>query len=57
MIGNNYDTDGQELGQSICEEEYNMDFKSYSDGELECEGKIARDNYDGIKIKLNEVNS
>ncbi len=40
------------LGQSICEEEYDMDFKSYSYKEdtLECKPKTKI--YDDIKVRI-----
>jgi len=44
--------DTEELGQSICEEEYSMDFESYMRNELTCKDRIVSGNYDGIKIVL-----
>ena len=41
----------EELGESICEEEYNLDFESYIDGVLIC--KPFKESYDGIKIEIN----
>lgn len=43
-----------ELGQAICDEEYDMDYLTYWSGELKCQPKkdIAQGSYDGIKIKL-----
>ena len=37
-----------ELGNSICEQEYNQTFDSYSDGTLYC--KPVAESYDGIKV-------
>lgn len=42
-----------ELGQAICEEEYDMDYKSYNNKVLECQPK--RDDYDSIQIKIDYV--
>ncbi len=42
----------QELGQSICEEEHNMNFKSYNDGVLECKPMPKEKKYDGIKVRI-----
>ncbi len=43
-----------ELGQSICDQEYNMDYESYDDGELTCKPKeIAKQKkYDGIVVNI-----
>lgn len=38
------------LGQSICEEEYGMDFESYIDNTLRC--KPFTESYDGIKVEV-----
>lgn len=43
--------DGEELGQSICEENYDMNFESYYDKVLTCKPKL--ESYDGIKIDIN----
>ncbi len=42
----------RQLGQSICEEEHHMDFKSYSDGVLECKPAPEEEKYDGIKVRI-----
>ena len=42
--------DIEELGQSICEEEYNLDFESYIDEVLKCKPLT---NYDGIRVEIN----
>ena len=39
-----------DLGQSICEEEYNQTFDSYSEGNLYC--KPLAEHYDGIKVVI-----
>ena len=49
------DSDIQELGKSICEQEYKQNFKSYSTSRgLECVVKQKEDviKYDGIKVRL-----
>ncbi len=40
----------KELGKSICEEEYEMDFESYDDKVLRC--KPFTENYDGIQVEI-----
>ena len=40
----------KELGKSICEEEYRMDFESYYKGTLKC--KPFTESYDGIKVEM-----
>jgi len=40
----------EQLGQSICEEEYGMDFESYQDNTLRC--KPVKEKYDGIKVEV-----
>lgn len=44
--------DGKKLGQSICEEKYDMDYKSFDGETLECKAKPKIEKYDGIKIKI-----
>ena len=34
IIGDGFNENAQQLGQSICEEEYDMDYQWYHDGEL-----------------------
>ncbi len=48
------DKEIKELGQSICEEEYDMEFKSYNDKELKCKDKEIEyeEQYDGITIQI-----
>ncbi len=48
-----FDADN-ELGQSICDQEYGMDYKDYNNKELECKPKITANQtiYDGITIKI-----
>ena len=41
----------EQLGKSICEEEYDLDFESYYDGVLKC--KPFKESYDGIKVEIN----
>ncbi len=42
--------DTKQLGQSICEEEYGMDFESYINKVLKC--KPFTESYDGIKVEI-----
>ena len=44
----------KELGQSICEEEYDMDFKDYNDEGLKCKPKEIKNEtfYDGIIVQI-----
>ena len=44
--------DIKELGQSICEEEYGMDYESYYNDVLKC--KPFKEKYDGIKVSLSK---
>ncbi len=55
--GMGIDNDTIELAQSICEEEYNMDYESYDDGILKCKPKEvkAEVQYDGIVIQIGDV--
>ena len=56
LVANMPDEHIQELGQSICDQEYNMDYERYSDGELTCKPKEvkAEVQYDGIVIQIKE---
>ena len=56
-IGVVLDNDISELGQSICDQEYDMDYQSYSDGKLKCKPKEIKEEvqYDGIVIQIKEV--
>ena len=40
----------EQLGQSICEEEYGMDYESYYDEVLKCQP--MKESYDGIKVQI-----
>ena len=40
----------RELGQTICEEEYGMDFESYVDKTLRC--KPFKESYDGLQVEI-----
>ena len=40
----------EELGKSICEEEYGMDYESYYNDVLRC--KPFTETYDGIKVEV-----
>lgn len=44
-----------ELGQTICEERFDMDYDSYNNGILECKHKPVVEEYDGIKIEINKM--
>ncbi len=46
-----------ELGQSICDQEYDMDYDNYYDSELTCKPKEIKEEvqYDGIIIQIKEV--
>ena len=44
----------EELGQAICEQEYDMDYDKYEDGVLSCKPRPKVKAYDGIKIKTGE---
>ena len=46
------DKEVKQLGQSICEEEYNMDFESYKDRSLKCKPMIKEEHYDGIVVEI-----
>ncbi len=53
VLPSNWD-DVKELGQAICEEEYNMDYKSYNNAELKCKPKETKNEtlYDDIVIQV-----
>ena len=44
----------RELGQSICDQEYNMDYNNYHNNKLTCQPKTikAERQYDGITIQI-----
>ena len=46
--------DTEQLAQSICDQEYGMDYKSYDNKVLECQPKtiIAEEPYDGIRVRV-----
>lgn len=45
--------DVHELGQSICENEYSMDFEDYDrEYGLVCKNKVESNSYDELKVKL-----
>ena len=48
------DGDTKDLGNTICDQEYNMDFDSYDDKELKCKPKEikAEKQYDGITVQI-----
>ena len=48
--------DAEQLGQSICDQEYDMDYKSYYNKELKCKPKVIKEEveYDGIVIQIGE---
>jgi len=45
-------SDIQELGNLICDQEYNLEFDSYSKGELKCKQPEQTEAYDGIVINI-----
>jgi len=45
--------DIKELGQAICEEEYDMEYVSYSKGKLTC--KPILEDYDGLQVELRKL--
>ncbi len=49
-------SDIKELGQSICEQEHDMDYESYSDKKLTCKPKVQVEKYDGIVIEIGVEN-
>ncbi len=49
-MGNSID-DIRELGQSICDENFNGNFVRYSDGVLECE-EVDVKSYDGLRVEV-----
>ena len=46
----------KELGQSICEQEHDMDYESYFDKKLTCKPKVQVEKYDGIVIEIGVEN-
>lgn len=54
MFGIDVSYKSHELGQSICEEEYGMDFESYSSKVLECKPIADIEQYDGIKVRIGD---
>lgn len=46
------DDNMEELGNSICLEEYNKEFDKYEDGTLYCKDKEQVESYDGIKVNI-----
>ena len=42
------------LAQSICDQEYGMDYKSYDNKVLECQPKtiVSEEPYDGIRVRI-----
>lgn len=51
-----FNSNTKELGQSICDQEYDMDFEKYNDGELTCKPKEIKEEvqYDGITIQIKD---
>jgi len=46
------DDEIRDLGQSICKEEYNMDYNSYYEGVLKCDSAKVKVKYGGIKVDI-----
>ena len=57
VITDNIYEERNDLAQSICDQEYDMDYESYDDGELTCKPKVIveQEQYDGIVINIKEV--
>ncbi len=53
---NVFEPETKELGQSICDQEYNLSFDIYSNGVLKCKPKDikAEVQYDGIVIEIGD---
>ena len=53
-LGIEYDI--EELGQSICDQEYDMDYDSYYKEVLKCKPKVIKEEvaYDGITIQIKD---
>lgn len=47
-------TNISELGQSICEEQYHMNYVSYNNGKLTCEPKTTDRSYGKIIIDIGQ---
>ncbi len=43
-----------ELGNAICDQEYDMQFDSYDDKKLKCKPKLQEEPYDGIVIDISD---
>ena len=55
IVENSYYKKIEKLGQSICEEEYGMDFERYYDEVLRC--KPFKERYDGIQVEVPKVSN
>lgn len=44
--------DVRDLGQAICEKEYDMDFANFTNGVLYCQPREVVGQYDGIKVNI-----
>ncbi len=57
ILGTLWDIDLKELGGSICDQEYDMDYQSYYNGVLTCQPKVIKEEvaYDGITIQIKET--
>ena len=54
VITDNIYEERNDLAQSICDQEYNMDYDSYDNGVLKCKPKEVRVEvqYDGIIVEI-----
>ncbi len=46
----------KELGQLVCDEMFDMDFKSYDNKEIKCKEKDVTFHIKGIKVNLGKYN-
>ena len=53
-IEHNLRSEIKDLAQSICEENFDADYLSYSDGVLECQEAPETESYDGLKVRIRE---
>jgi len=49
-----YENKLEQLGQSICDQEYGLDFDYYSDGILYCQPAEQIEPYDGIQVSIGD---
>lgn len=49
---NDYSNNIEQLAQSICDQEYDMDYDSYSNKELKCKPREQKESYDRIVVEI-----